>query len=400
MPPDPSPPPVQREPLPTDVAELRAIVEQLEQQNRMGREREVRLTIELDLVHEELQEVSFNNTRSPPPEPEPKSRWSNLTGRFRSMLGRKKPRRVATPAEPRESEIEVRIGKCLELIEDKENIYDAIATDPPYAISLHGYNGIAPDITFSPDLWNRLFRVLKPGGYAAVFAAPRMYHRVATACEAAGFTIYPFMGWRFRDGLPKPINLAELFDRDNLDERKIIGYRRGSGFTQANVDHGAQTRTHVNFAIHDRHVSEEAQAWRGYFYGVNALKPCMEPVILAQKPISTERVIDNVRLWGTGALNVGALRDRYGFWPTSLFTHRKAEKTDHNSDHPSVKPLPLMEDIVTLVCPAGGRILDPFSGTGTTGVAARNRGYDCVMIEQDEKMREVIERRLYGLVPA
>ena len=31
-----------------------------------------------------------------------------------------------------------------------------------------------------------------------------------------------------------------------------------------------------------------------------------------------------------------------------------------------------MEDVCTLICPGGGRILDPFAGTGTTGVAARN----------------------------
>ena len=82
--------------------------------------------------------------------------------------------------------------------------------------------------------------------------------------------------------------LAELFDRDNLEQRVVIGYLRGSGFTQANVDHGLQSRSHVEFAVHDCHVSEEAQAWRGYFFGLNALKPCMEPVLLAQKPIGTQ----------------------------------------------------------------------------------------------------------------
>jgi hypothetical protein len=236
--------------------------------------------------------------------------------------------------------------------------------------------------------------VLKPGGYVAFFAASRLYHRVATACETAGFEIQPFMGWRFQDGLPKPVNLAELFDRDNLGERDIIGLRRGSGFTQANVDHGAQNRTHINFAMHARHVSQEAQDWRGYYYGVNALKPCLETILLAQKPISTDRMIDNIRQWGTGALNIGALRDQYGCWPSSLFIHRKVLRSEHRSDHPSVKPLALMEDLCVLICPAGGRILDPFAGTGTTGVAAKRRGFDCVLIEQDAAMQPVIEDRL------
>lgn len=53
-----------------------------------------------------------------------------------------------------------------------------------------------------------------------------------------------------------------------------------------------------------------------------------------------------------------------------------------------------MEDLCTLICPRGGRILDPFAGTGTTGVAAKRRGFDCVVIEQDAAMAAVIEERL------
>jgi len=151
---------------------------------------------------------------------------------------------------------------------------------------------------------------------------------------------------------------------------------------------------HTSISPDTRHVSTEAQDRRGYFYGVNALKPCLEPILLAQKPISTARVVDNVRLWGTGALNIGALQDRYGSWPSTLLPHRKAQKADHQSDHPSVKPVPLMEDVCTLVCPGGGRILDPFAGTGTTAVAARNKNFDCVLIEQDATMRRVIEDRV------
>jgi hypothetical protein len=99
-------------------------------------------------------------------------------------------------------------------------------------------------------------------------------------------------------------------------------------------------------------------------------------------------------LWGTGALNIGALHDRYGSWPSTLLPHRKAQKADHQSDHPSVKPVALMEDLCTLVCPGGGRFLDPFGGTGTTAVAARNKNFDCVLIEQNAAMRPVIEDRV------
>jgi hypothetical protein len=276
IPTDPPPPFVERDPLPTDVAVLMEMVERLEQQNRLERAKSIKLTSELDMAKDELNELRTERQVTSP------TGWfSNLAGWIGSKLPKIKP--VARP-----SEVEVRIGNCLDLIDPGENVHDAIVTDPPYQISLHGYDWDRTNISFSAELWAHLFRVLKPGGYVAFFTAPRRYHRAAIACEDAGFTLYPFLGWRFRDGLPKPVNLSELFDRDNLAEREVIGTRRGSGFTIANVDHGAQNRTHTDFAAHARHVSQEAQNWRGYFYGVNTLKPCMEPILLAQKPIRAD----------------------------------------------------------------------------------------------------------------
>ena len=201
------PPPVFREPLPADIAALTERVEMLELQNRMEREKTVRLTRELDEVTEELDELKIEK---PPPNPVP-----GWLGRLAGWAG--KVPRIIRPTKPdRSANIEIRIGNCLDLIEHEENFYDALVTDAPYSIALHGYAWDSTGISFSAALWDRLFRVMKPGAYVAFFAAQRLYHRVATACETAGFILYPFLGWRFRDGLPKPINLAELFDRDNL----------------------------------------------------------------------------------------------------------------------------------------------------------------------------------------
>lgn len=382
----------ERPELPQAAEELVKVVTDLEQQNRLERAENARLRVELDLAHDEIRDLAFNARRGNIPA---EGLGADLIIKgFDKIAGwlRRKP--VLPAVLDRPASIEVRIGDCLDLMEQTSNVYDAIVTDAPYAISLHGYQWDSTDIPFSPALWSRMLTVLKPGGYAAFFAAPRLYHRVATAAEQAGFIVHPFLSWRFREGLPKPINVSELFDRDNLDEREVIGQRRGSGFTQANVDHGAQSRTHLVFTAHARHVSDESQAWRGYFYGTNALKPCIEPILLVQKPIAASRMIDNIRQWGTGALNIGVLKDHYGQWPSTMFTHRKATKDDHKTDHPSVKPLSLMEDLCSLVCPGGGRILDMFAGTGTTGIAARNRGFDCVLIEQNEDMRYHIENRL------
>ena len=157
-------------------------------------------------------------------------------------------------------------------------------------------------------------------------------------------------------------------------ERDIIGMRRGSGFTRPTSIMARKIGRTPTSSMHARHVSPEAQDWRGYYYGVNALKPCLEPILLAQKPISTDRVVDNMRLWGTGALNIGALQDRYGVWPRTFSAIARRRRPTTSPEHPSVKPVPLMEDICTLICPGGGRILDPFAGTGTTGSSRSQQG--------------------------
>lgn len=292
---------------------------------------------------------------------------------------------------------QVLVGDCrdqLARLRDAGAAFHAVVTDPPYELGLHGKAWDATGITFDPDLWKMVFNVLRPGGYLAAFAAPRQYHRLAEAVEKAGFIVHPFLLWRSGNGLPKPVNLSELFDRENAPRRRILGQRQGSGFTTANVAHGAQSRTKLRFPMRRRGVSPEAREWAGYYYGLNTLKPDGEPILLAQRPIATRRMIDNIRQFGVGALNVGALRDRHGAWPSTVIEARRTRRADHGSDHPSVKPLKLMEDLCLLLCPPGGSILDPFAGTGTTGVAATAHGFGYTLVERDPQMADVIAHRL------
>lgn len=62
--------------------------------------------------------------------------------------------------------------------------------------------------------------------------------------------------------------------------------------------------------------------------------------------------------------------------------------------HPTVKPVALMEWLVTLITPEGGTTLDPFAGTGTTLQAARDKGFAAIGVEQDADYIELIEQRL------
>ena len=64
--------------------------------------------------------------------------------------------------------------------------------------------------------------------------------------------------------------------------------------------------------------------------------------------------------------------------------------------HPTVKPLALLEWLVELIAPPGGVVLDPFAGSGTTLQAALNKGFTPIGIEQDADYIKLIEKRLEG----
>ena len=65
-----------------------------------------------------------------------------------------------------------------------------------------------------------------------------------------------------------------------------------------------------------------------------------------------------------------------------------------DGDHPTEKPGPLLETLLTVVCPKGGTVLDPFAGSGSSLYAARALGHKAVGVEADERYCEVIAKRL------
>jgi hypothetical protein len=78
-----------------------------------------------------------------------------------------------------------------------------------------------------------------------------------------------------------------------------------------------------------------------------------------------------------------------------FFYTAKASGDDRlGSKHPTVKPVDLMQWLVRLVTPKGGTVLDPFSGTGTTGEAAWREGCRAILIEREEEYQADIARRM------
>ena len=62
--------------------------------------------------------------------------------------------------------------------------------------------------------------------------------------------------------------------------------------------------------------------------------------------------------------------------------------------HPTVKPVKLMQYLCRLITPKGGKVLDPYMGSGTTGIACKKEGFDFTGIEREEEYLRIAEARI------
>lgn len=418
------------------------------------------------------------------------------------------------------------VGDCLDVLKQgRSNRIDAVVCDPPAAIGFmgkdwdsFGVRGIKPETSqrqlearpgspfgggggihiadaakmrdpFIEWLTARLlecFRVLKPGGYALVWALPRTSHWTATALENAGFEIRDRVSHFFGTGFPKGGMISKAIDKKLGVEPTVVGenpnHRPVSGVEYEGIYQGGNTGSkHLTVP-----TSPEAKQWEGWG---SALKPACEDWWLARKPFKGT-LVENVLKLGTGALNIDACRiptaDKLerklgkstesdsgwkstnrseiagkdgGRWPAHVvldeeaaalldtqsgitksgamkrtvgayegesvtgmlrgdsgphnqhgdeggasrfFYCAKPSKRERNeglpegmaNKHPTVKSVELMRWLVRLITPPDGIVLDPFMGSGSTGVACMEEGFRFVGIELEKNSADIAHARI------
>jgi len=423
-------------------------------------------------------------------------------------------------------------GDSLDVLKEiPDNSIDSIVTDPPYGLgqmsktsfSKGGFMGKEWDAILPPtEIWKECQRVLKPGGYLVAMSASRTYHRLAVQLEDLGMICHPMIGWIYGSGFPKATDLSKQFDKQVGAEREIIGIKKferspcradGSvGGENPNAVGGIQKNKNKKMEI-TAPSTDLAKKWEGYKYGLQSLKPALEPIAVFQKPWKSKdvkRMTDNIVKHGVGAFNIDACRvgdekrknqpagsylhtenvndgrsleiikaytekqktvqatevqgrhpanllhdgsevveevflkqakpstggkpkttnsgfqnvyvsgkaqgnkkqcEFYGapesvsrFFNTLpitdlddpfLYTAKPSKKErGEGNNHPTVKPFKLMEWLIKLVTPKNGRTLDPFMGSGTTGIAAKNNEFKFVGIEREDDFFEIAKKRI------
>ena len=199
-------------------------------------------------------------------------------------------------------------GDCLEIMRSMpDNSVDSIVTDPPYGLSFMGkkWDYDVPSV----EIWAECLRVLKPGGHLLAFAGTRTQHRMAVRIEDAGFEIRDMIAWVYGSGFPKSLDVSKAIDKAAGAERDVIGVREdfAKRMSLSKRPGTANVGGYVNPQAAGEitaPATDDARQWHGWG---TALKPALEPITVARKPL-IGTVVANVLEYGTGALNIDGCR--------------------------------------------------------------------------------------------
>ena len=319
---------------------------------------------------------------------------------------------------------------------------DAIVTDPPYGL---GFMGKAWDALPPGRPWaEEALRLLKPGGHLVAFGGTRTYHRLACAIEDAGFELRDSVGWVYYSGFPKSLDVSKAIDAAAGEatpeaaawagwgtalkpayEPAVLARRPLEGTVAANVLAHGTGALHIDAcriapgdrawvgpddgadALEAKHTSTQGLA-RGFtasvVYGGGGGKPAADPHAhpLGRWPANlyyTPKAPRRERERGTDGLptRTGAEATERAPGSDGLANPRTgAGRTAANvaNHHPTVKPVRLMRWLVRLVAPPDAILLDPFLGSGTTGIAAALEGVGFLGAEAEAEYVAIARARI------
>ena len=226
-----------------------------------------------------------------------------VEGHTRQIGGHK----VRPPAQMTQDDWTLHLGDCVIGMREKlaDASVDAVVTDPPAGIGFMGKGwdsdkgGRDAWVAWLQEVMTEAFRVLKPGGHVLAWAIPRTSHWTMTAIENAGFEIRDVVYHAYGTGFPKNYDISKGIDAKLGAEREIVGEQ--VAFNKLPL---SDLKERGTAPLLGGPATELAAQWDGWG---TALKPAVEPWILARKPLDGT-IVENVMKWGVGGLNIGAVR--------------------------------------------------------------------------------------------
>lgn len=245
---------------------------------------------------------------------------------------------------------------------------DLVLADPPYPEVDREYGRLSePDWhSLMRDVVRECRRVLRPRGSMVVLLQPN-YERVGRMRPWP----WEFMGWAAREW-----NVVQDLYWHVPDAFPSAGTDRKAGLLKASV------KWLVWLGPPDCYRDQDA-----------VLKPPSEPVTTRQRP-DDPRGSPSGRTRRMGRMHRTAL-ERGGSVPPNCLIVPKGGGSPGSEDHPAVTPMALCEWLVRYLLPPQGVALDPFTGSGSTLLAALDHGAGKVIgIDRSAKYLEIARRRV------
>jgi len=334
---------------------------------------------------------------------------------------------------------QIKVGSNLDILPTlPDNSVDSIVTDPPYELGFMGKSWDASGIAHNVTLWRECLRVLKPGGHLLAFSGSRTYHRMTCAIEDAGFEVRDQMMWVYANGFPKSHNVSKSLNKkyDETEPETEIAKKWDGWGTALKPAHEPIVLARKPL---EGTVAENVLKW-----GVGGINIDDCRVGLGAKKWETPRggiwatdteakanLIDNPKgRWPANFLHDGSdeiielMPSAARFFYCSKASHKdrddgcdrletkekesliktsngtnpslknKFYPTQRKNTHPTVKPTDLMTYLCRLVTPPNGTILDPFTGSGSTGRGAILSGFNFIGIELSAEYAQIAEARI------
>lgn len=299
------------------------------------------------------------------------------------------------------------------------------------------------DVAMRVETWAECLRILKPGGHLLAFSGSRTYHRMACAIEDAGFELRDQIMWIYGSGFPKSMNIGEGLGTalKPAHEPICVARKPFKGTVAANVlkhGTGALNIDGCRVASDETTSADEAEAQAYACAYVQGRWPANvihdgSPEVLAAFPDAPGQIArtststrKDQNVYGAMAQGSGGSDPRTDLEKSAarFFYCAKTSRADRNdglddpgpihkhgvtlrqmenavrdgiakgNTHPTVKPTDLMAYLCRLVTPAGGIVLDPFMGSGSTGKAAMREGYRFIGIDMTPEYVEIARARI------
>lgn len=277
-----------------------------------------------------------------------------------------------------------------------------VITDSPYALGLNGKSWDkfeAVQFQIWCEKWAReVLRVMHPDGFFLNFGATRTYHRMACGVEDAGFEVQDMKAWLYGQGWPKHSSHLKPFIEPILvarpkGGRPVLNTDAGTIGTELRVNQPTGNKAGhgvaLNASVRGMPVDAEAKSRIGRWppnvamdeEAVTGLPEGARRFVYVAKASTSEREegLDDLPL-----VKAGTFGDDNRPRPIRM----------RRNTHPSVKPIKYIRYLVKLFAPLDSLVLDPFCGSGTTGIAATLEGRSFIGIELDPKNAEIARRRI------